>query len=117
MRKKVKQLWVDALRSGKYEQGRSVLCSSNNKYCCLGVLTEVYIEQMKKNRKKSKVSKASISTTHCEQYLVNGETKATHLLPKVVAKWAGLNQKQVSWAMCMNDSCKLDFNNIAQCID
>ena len=117
MRKKVKQLWVNALRSGKYEQGRNVLCSLDNKYCCLGVLTEVYIEQMKKNRKKSKVSKASISTTYCEQYLVNGETKATHLLPGVVAKWAGLTAGQRKWAICMNDSHTLDFKAIALCID
>lgn len=117
MRKKVKQLWVEALRSGKYEQGRGVLCSSNNKYCCLGVLTEVYIEQMKKNRKKSKISKARISTTYREQYLVNGKTKATHLLPEVVAKWAGLTAGQRKWAMSMNDSHTLDFSGIAQCID
>ena len=117
MRKKVKQLWVNALRSGKYEQGRKVLCSLDNKYCCLGVLTEVYIEQMKKNRKKSKVSKASISTTYCEQYLVSYENKATHLLPEVVTKWAGLNQKQICWATCMNDSYNLDFSAIANCID
>ena len=85
MNKEVKDKWVAALKSGKYKQGRGQL-NGESGYCCLGVLTEVYIEQMKKNRKKSKVSKASISTTHCEQYLVNGETKATHLLPKVVAK-------------------------------
>jgi hypothetical protein len=118
MRKKVKQLWVNALRSGKYEQGRKVLCSLDNKYCCLGVLTEVYIEQMRKNRKKSKVNKLPSTFVYSQyQYRVEGECNATCLLPKVVEKWAGLNQKQVSWAMCMNDSCKLDFNNIANCID
>ena len=116
MRKKVKQLWVNALRSGKYEQGRSVLCSLDNKYCCLGVLTEVYIEQMKKNRKKSKVNKF-LGTSVSKQYQVEGEGNATCLLPKVVEKWAGLNRNQVSWAMCMNDTCKVDFNNIANCID
>jgi hypothetical protein len=119
MRKKVKQLWVDALRSGKYEQGRKVLCSLDNKYCCLGVLTEVYIEQMKKNRKKSKVSKLHISNAcHlCEQYRVEGKCNATHLLPEVVTKWAGLTTGQRMWAMSMNDSHTLDFSGIAQCID
>lgn len=32
--------WLDALRSGEYEQGTGALCD-NNKYCCLGVGCEV----------------------------------------------------------------------------
>lgn len=32
--------WVKALRSGKYEQGKSYL-KKDNKYCCLGVLYDV----------------------------------------------------------------------------
>ena len=32
-----KSKWVTALRSGKYEQGKTLL-SEHNKYCCLGVL-------------------------------------------------------------------------------
>ena len=116
MRKKVKQLWVNALRSGKYEQGRNVLCSLDNKYCCLGVLCELYMERMKKNHKKSKVNKI-LGTSVSMQYRVEGECNATCLLPKVVEKWAGLNSNQVSWAMCMNDTCKLDFDTIAHGID
>lgn len=33
--------WLDALRSGQYEQGKSWLCR-NGKYCCLGVACEVF---------------------------------------------------------------------------
>lgn len=33
-------LWIEALRSGKYPQGKSNLCI-NGKYCCLGVGCEV----------------------------------------------------------------------------
>lgn len=33
--------WVDALRSGKYEQGRLALRSKDDKYCCLGVLCDI----------------------------------------------------------------------------
>lgn len=35
------QLWVDALRSGKYEQGQSHLCK-DGKYCCLGVAADLF---------------------------------------------------------------------------
>jgi hypothetical protein len=36
--------WVTALESGKYRQGRRLLCQINNKkatYCCLGVLSKI----------------------------------------------------------------------------
>lgn len=33
--------WVDALRSGEYEQGKEYLCK-NDKYCCLGVACALY---------------------------------------------------------------------------
>lgn len=35
-----KQIWLDALRSGKFEQGRGCLVNSG-KYCCLGVALKV----------------------------------------------------------------------------
>lgn len=33
--------WIEALRSGKYEQGTDRLQSIDCKYCCLGVLCEI----------------------------------------------------------------------------
>ena len=33
--------WIKALRSGKYQQGNGWL-KKKDKYCCLGVLTELY---------------------------------------------------------------------------
>lgn len=35
--------WVEALRSGKYEQGKMAL-RHENRFCCLGVACEVFIE-------------------------------------------------------------------------
>lgn len=40
MDKDIKAFWVDALRSGKYKQGKSFL-SYDKKFCCLGVLCDV----------------------------------------------------------------------------
>lgn len=40
MRQDLKKQWVEALRSGKYEQGRGVLRNNEGQYCCLGVLAE-----------------------------------------------------------------------------
>lgn len=40
MKAKLKAKWVEALRSGKYEQGKYYL-SKGGKFCCLGVLCDV----------------------------------------------------------------------------
>jgi len=44
MDKIIKEKWIAALNSGKYEQGHGVLCrqhtNESNQYCCLGVLVE-----------------------------------------------------------------------------
>lgn len=36
-----KQRWIDALRSGDYEQGKKYLKDENGAYCCLGVFADV----------------------------------------------------------------------------
>lgn len=48
----IKKLWIEALRSDDYEQGKSYLHSISNvgddkehRYCCLGVLCEIAIKQ------------------------------------------------------------------------
>ena len=40
MKQEIAERWVQALRSGKYKQGRRVLKQGEN-FCCLGVLCEV----------------------------------------------------------------------------
>jgi hypothetical protein len=37
----VKEKWLEALESGKYQQGQNRLRSVGNKFCCLGVLCDV----------------------------------------------------------------------------
>lgn len=36
----MKKQWIEALRSGKYKQGKGLLRRKNNCYCCLGVLAQ-----------------------------------------------------------------------------
>ena len=42
MNPKIKKLWVHALRSGVYKQGKYVLRTEDNKFCCLGVLCNIH---------------------------------------------------------------------------
>lgn len=37
--------WLEALRSGQYVQGREMLHSADEKYCCLGVACELFIPE------------------------------------------------------------------------
>lgn len=41
MEKALKQKWLEALRSGKYKQGRLALRTKADDFCCLGVLCDV----------------------------------------------------------------------------
>lgn len=38
--REVCKIWIKALRSGIYKQGKNYLCKKN-KYCCIGVLCEI----------------------------------------------------------------------------
>lgn len=45
MDQEIKREWVEALRSGRYQQGRNVLRSgwdADAQFCCLGVLADLY---------------------------------------------------------------------------
>lgn len=42
MNQKAKKKWIEALRSGKYKQGKRLLRSLNDEFCCLGVACEVF---------------------------------------------------------------------------
>jgi hypothetical protein len=71
MKKRVKRLWLKALRSGKYKQAQGMLKTTSgqdSRYCCLGVLCEVAVAQ-------------GVIQTYCA---TNG------LLPDAVEEWAGL---------------------------
>lgn len=47
MNSELKTRWVDALRSGKYEQSQEGHLCKDGKYCCLGVLMDITAAEMK----------------------------------------------------------------------
>ena len=78
MNKSVKKVWLKALRSGKYKQGKSALRVGKDKFCCLGVLCDIHA-------KKFNVDWDD------KTYLNEGE-----FLPEKVMKWAKLKEDDVS---------------------
>lgn len=126
MKKEVAKKWVKALRSGKYKQGKGYLkqLDSKNepKHCCLGVLCELYDQQMKKNHKK---------TLHAD-HMVDSETGTEFIslnqhdggLPKVVREWANMinplgefiKNDRVQYLADLNDDGK-KFSTIANIIE
>lgn len=51
--KETKAKWVEALRSGQYQQLKGALFDGNNSYCCLGVLQRIREEEVPVAKKTS----------------------------------------------------------------
>lgn len=77
MKKKIMKKWVEALRSGEFEQGESYL-DRNGKYCCLGVLCALAV-----NEGVVRVSESAYTGTY--DY---GDCRMDGSLPKEVMKWS-----------------------------
>jgi hypothetical protein len=82
MKENIAKIWVDALRSGEYKQGGDYLCR-NDRYCCLGVLCDLYEQQVKPvgfKKVRGSDDVATIYYGHCHE-----------TLPVDVMEWADMN--------------------------
>ncbi len=94
MNPEIKQKWVDALRSGEYEQGNGKLYSGQG-YCCLGVLCDLY---SKENNLKWEFRGDDVIKTEdevvpsqlqkCDYFYFDDESE---FLPNSVQEWAQLS--------------------------
>ena len=108
MKKRIKNLWLKALRSGKYRQGTAGL-RAEDMYCCLGVLCDLH-------------SKAAFTSwdydekTGIFRYL--GESV---VLPAEVCAWAGLDEANPAVGRIVvtthNDTARRSFKRIALLIE
>lgn len=83
MNKKIKQKWVKALLSGEYVQTKGKLKTSENNFCCLGVLCDL--------AQKEGIG-AWVKVLNHEEFLV-GEDSSMDTLPSKVMEWAGIESK------------------------
>lgn len=98
MKKEIAKKWIKALRSGKYKQGNGCLKQTDLKknktyHCCLGVLCEIYNEQMTKSKKKK-------LNDDMDKYGLHSFNKDIEVLPENVRDWSGV------------DGCTGHFRNI-----
>lgn len=108
MKKDVADKWVAALRSGKFQQGKTYL-SQDGKFCCLGVLCEVL-----------QIPKVTISGDRVAYGL---PPYGVNVLPddaKIIAKMASTNGdrglgKTDLWQL--NDVDNYTFDQIADIIE
>lgn len=77
MKPEIKEKWLAALRSGKYEQGNHQL-RDGNAFCCLGVLADIYSKETGAEWKPDSTGGFRIEED-------NG------ILPYCIYRWAGLN--------------------------
>lgn len=85
----VKAKWLQKLRSGEYDQGRFFLRRKGrseaeaDRYCCLGVLCEVAVEEG--------VIPPAVSGHSWGDYRYMYDDGSEQALPDAVADWAGLD--------------------------
>ena len=78
MRKEIADMWIAALRSGRFEQGKGSL-RCGDAFCCLGVLCDLH-------------SKAESGNWNDSNYRGRAdETVGVAVPPSSVVRWAGLS--------------------------
>lgn len=91
MNERVKKLWIEALTSGEYEQGKGVLRDGDT-FCCLGVLCDLH-------RKEVGGEWELLFETSRFYY-----HQTDSILPETVAAWAGLPHLNPTVAVPFRDS-------------
>ncbi len=121
MNSKIKEAWVNALRSGEYNQGSEKLRGANG-YCCLGVLCDIYAKEHDAQWEFNGYDEYSDEKTPQPMDYWYFEEQ-TEFLPKSVMKWAELEinnpillvEDEVDEVAHINDS-GYSFSTIADLI-
>jgi hypothetical protein len=111
MKQEVAEIWYQALESGTYKQGRAMLKDPKGRFCCLGVLCDIYLDHISKEWD-------CIDEGSGKRYLLDNNFAS---LPPLVQAWAGMKSGDGKYAsdkeslMTLNDRRSI-FVEIAQII-
>lgn len=114
MDKQIKARWVEALRSGSYAQGKHTLRSSAEKYCCLGVLCDIAIQDGQ--GQWYDLAAPSEDRPYWNFRDVADGFSQTGLTRRVM-NWAGVGPLTQDSLILMNDQDGAPFEQIAQYIE
>lgn len=85
MNREIGLMWVAALRSGEYEQGREALLCGGA-YCCLGVLCDLHLKATGQGR----WAVPPDEMPNAASYVVGDSCETDHP-PMPVLRWSGLS--------------------------
>lgn len=120
MKSEIKKIWIEALRSGKYKQGKSYLRSRDSSdgidtYCCLGVLVDCYLQANPKD------GRWAININDSVFYVAGMNSSwDTGYLPQnpKFKQWTGeLKHKKEYQLVKLNDDANFNFAQIADWIE
>ena len=107
MNPQIKEDWVEALRSGEYEQTQGVL-DQDDRQCCLGVLCDIldvpFVMGIEPKGRFRLYGETGV------------ESESGHL-PASVLKRTGITPTQVDRLVDLNDKYKATFDEIADYIE
>jgi hypothetical protein len=89
LKPQVKQLWLEALRSGNYAQCPGKLADGRGGHCCLGVLSELAVQEGVVTKEVEEHTYETLDGGLGIGYSVHyGRYMASNYLPREVAEWA-----------------------------
>ena len=114
MDKQVKKLWIAALKSGEYAQGKGRLRRGDS-YCCLGVLCDLSIAHLNTTSRWGDVDEKSVLEGKAFKFDNEGEGMAG-TPPYEVRKWAGLTTTDALYLSKLNDVVSPENDNFTKVI-
>ena len=113
MKADIAKRWADALESGKYDQGkgrlerRRPLDSSDDGFCCLGVLCALAVEDGVIERRDED---GNIIFGSAEEFKDGGSSMS--FPPESVIEWAGLSSENPAFEVVLPSGCGIEGCNL-----
>lgn len=115
-----KERWLEALRSGKYKQGRTALKTERGDkpatYCCIGVLCQLLADEELLEEFPPQTENGRSSFGYEGMYGMPHHSQMMNLVG--VSHWSvGGSDESEGWLPALNDDFKLSFLEIADRIE